>query len=63
MINIIETNLSIDNEGNIMHFHSRVVQADSWHNYCYAYRTYNGNPIIFKSVSNLIGCSVEKIGL
>ena len=60
MINIIETNLSIDNDGKIRDFQSRIVQADSWHNYCYAYRTYDGKPITFKAISNLIGDSIGK---
>lgn len=60
MINIIETNLSLDRDGQIRDFQSRIVQADSWRGYCYKYMAYDGKPIAFKAISYLIGDSVGK---
>lgn len=48
-IEVIETNLIID-ENNIIRDHqSRVVEADSWDTYCDANKNYNGKAVFFKS--------------
>ena len=48
-IEIIETNLSIDENNVIRDHQSRIVEADSWDEYCKAYERYNGKAIFFKS--------------
>ena len=57
-IEVIETNLIID-ENNIIRDHqSRVVEADSWDKYCEAHKNYDGKAIFFKS-KVMIGDSIQ----
>ena len=59
-IEIIETNLSID-ENNIIRDHqSRIVEADSWDEYCEAYERYKCNckPVWFKPKNESIGFTI-----
>lgn len=49
MIEIIETNLAIDENKDIRDHQSRVVLADDWESYCEAYEKYDGSGIIFQS--------------
>ena len=48
-IEVIETNLIIDENNVIRDHQSRVVEADSWDVYCKAYEEYNGKAIFFES--------------
>lgn len=48
MVEIIETNLSIDNNNKIADHQSRIVLAESWNDYVKAYKQYNGKPVNFK---------------
>ena len=57
-IEVIETNLIID-ENNIIRDHqSRVVEADSWDKYCEAHKNHDGKAIFFKS-KVMIGNSIQ----
>lgn len=58
MIQIIETNLSIDNNNTIRDHQSRIIEAEDWGTYCKAYREYNGEAIYFKS-KNMKGNSIQ----
>lgn len=49
MIEIIETNLAIDENKDIRDHQSRVVLADDWKSYCEAYEKYDGSRVIFPS--------------
>lgn len=49
MIEIIETNLSIDENKDITDHQSRVVLADDWESYCESYEKYDGTRKTFPS--------------
>nr|DAR44271.1 MAG TPA: hypothetical protein [Caudoviricetes sp.] len=51
MIEIIETNLAIDENKDIRDHQSRVVLADDWESYCEAYEKYDGSRVTFPSKS------------
>ena len=48
-IEVIETNLIIDENNFIRDHQSRVVEADSWDEYCKAHKNYDGKAVFFKS--------------
>ena len=48
-IEVIETNLIIDENNFIRDHQSRVVEADSWDEYCKAHKNYDGKAVLFKS--------------
>lgn len=52
MIEIIETNLAIDENKDIRDHQSRVVLADDWESYCEAYEKHNGSMVFFPSKSS-----------
>lgn len=60
MVKIIETNLSISKSGAIKDHQSRIVEANSWEEYCKSFDMYDGNAIEFKSLTNMIGNTVPK---
>ena len=49
MIQVIETNLSIDKDNIIRDHQSRIVEVEDWDTYCKAFEEYNGEAIYFKS--------------
>ena len=49
MIQVIETNLSIDNDNIIRDHQSRIVEVEDWDTYCKAFEKYNGKAVYFKS--------------
>lgn len=49
MIQVIETNLSIDNDNIIIDHQSRIVEVEDWDTYCKAFEKYNGEAVYFKS--------------
>lgn len=49
MIEIIETNLAIDENKDIRDHQSRVVLADDWESYCESYEKYDGSRVTFPS--------------
>ena len=49
MIELIETNLAIDENKDIRDHQSRVVLADDWESYCEAYERYDGSRVTFPS--------------
>lgn len=49
MIQVIETNLSIDNDNIIRDHQSRIVEVEDWDTYCKAFEKYNGEAVYFKS--------------
>lgn len=49
MIQIIETNLSIDKDNIIRDHQSRIVEVEDWGTYCKAFEEYNGEAVYFKS--------------
>ena len=51
MIQVIETNLSIDEDDVIRDHQSRVVEVEDWSTYCKAFEEYNGEAAYFKSKS------------
>lgn len=48
-IEVIETNLIIDKNNIIRDHQSRVIEADSWDEYCKAHKNYDGKAVFFKS--------------
>lgn len=48
-IEVIETNLIIDENNMIRDHQSRIVEADSWNEYCEAHKNYDGKAVFFKS--------------
>lgn len=58
MIEIIETNLAIDENKDIRDHQSRVVLADDWESYCEAYEKYDGSRVVFPSKNP--GASIYK---
>lgn len=51
MIQVIETNLSIDKDNIIIDHQSRIVEVEDWDTYCKAFEEYNGEAVYFKSKS------------
>lgn len=49
MIQVIETNLSIDKDNIIRDYQSRIVEVEDWDIYCKAFEEYNGEAVYFKS--------------
>lgn len=49
MIQVIETNLSIDKDNLIRDRQSRIVEVEDWDTYCKAFEEYNGEAVYFKS--------------
>lgn len=49
MIQVIETNLSIDNDNIIRDHQSLIVEVEDWDTYCKAFEKYNGKAVYFKS--------------
>lgn len=49
MIQVIETNLSIDKDNVIRDHQSRIVEVEDWDAYCKAFEKYNGEAVYFKS--------------
>lgn len=49
MIQVIETNLSIDKDNIIIDHQSRIVEVEDWDTYCKAFEEYNGDAVYFKS--------------
>ena len=49
MIQVIETNLSIDEDDVIRDHQSRVVEVEDWDTFCKAFKEYNGEAVYFKS--------------
>lgn len=49
MIQVIETNLSIDNDNIIIDHQSRIVEVEDWDTYCKAFEEYNGEAVYFES--------------
>lgn len=60
MIKVIETNLSLDGKGIIKDHQNRVVEVNSWEDYCKAFNDYCGKPVEFKSLTHMIGNSIPK---
>jgi hypothetical protein len=59
---IIETNISYDDNGNLCDHQSRVIEVDTWQEYCDLYTYYNGNYVgdKYKSFGMLMGCVLPK---
>lgn len=49
MIQVIETNLSIDNDNIIRDHQSLIIEVEDWDTYCKAFEKYNGKAVYFKS--------------
>lgn len=49
MIQVIETNLSIDKDNIIRDHQSRIVEVEDWDTYCKAFEEYNGEAVYFSS--------------
>lgn len=49
MIQVIDTNLSIDNDNIIRDHQSLIVEVEDWNTYCEAFEKYNGKAVYFKS--------------
>lgn len=66
MIQVIETNLSIDKDDTIKDHQSRIVEVEDWDTYCKAFEEYNGEAVYFKSKamsgnSILSNCSITDL--
>ena len=66
MIQVIETNLSIDNDNIIRDHQSLIVEVEDWDTYCKAFEKYNGKAVHFKSKtmhgnSILSNCSITDL--
>lgn len=60
MIKVIETNLSLNKTETIKDHQSRVVEVNSWEDYCKAFEEYDGKPVEFKSITNMTGNSIPR---
>lgn len=49
MVEVIETNLFVDNDNRIQDHQSRIIEVEDWDTYCNAFEKYNGRAIRFKS--------------
>lgn len=49
MVEVIETNLVVDNDNRIYDHQSRIIEVEDWDTYCNAFEKYNGRAIRFKS--------------
>ena len=49
MVEVIETNLFVDNDNRIYDHQSRIVEVEDWDTYCNAFEKYDGRAICFKS--------------
>lgn len=58
LIQVIETNLLIDENNEIRDHQSRIVEVDDWDTYCMAYKEYNGGVVYFRPKSSLVGSSI-----
>ena len=60
MIQVIETNLSIDKDNAIRDHQSLIVEVEDWDTYCKAFKEYSGEAIYFKS-KTMPGNSISSI--
>lgn len=59
-VKVIETNISMKN-GDIFDHQSRVVEVNSWEDYCKAFEEYDGSAIgWFNSITSIVGNSIPK---
>lgn len=49
MIEVIETNLTVDNDNRIYDYQLRIIEVEDWDTYCNAFEKYDGKAICFKS--------------
>ena len=49
MVEVIETNLFVDNDNKIYDHQSRIIEVEDWDTYCNAFELYDGRAICFKS--------------
>ena len=49
MVEVIETNLIVDNDNKIYDHQSRIIEVEDWDTYCNAFEEYNGRAVYFKS--------------
>ena len=59
MVKIIETNLSMS-DMIMMDHQNRVVEANSWEDYCNAFKNYNGDTVEFKSLTSMFGSTIPR---
>lgn len=50
----------MDNSGAIKDHQSRIVEVNSWEQYCKAFDEYDGNAVEFKSLTNMIGSTIPR---
>lgn len=60
IVKIIETNLSLDNINNIMDHQSRIIEVNSWEDYCKVFQEYRGDSVEFKSLTLMKGDTLQK---
>lgn len=59
-VKVIEINLSMK-DGDISDYQSRVVEVNSWEDYCKAFKEYDGTAIgWFNSITSMVGNSIPK---
>ncbi len=59
-VKVIETNLSMK-DGKIYDHQSTVVEANTWEDYCKAFKEYDGTAIdLFNSITSMVGNSIPK---
>lgn len=58
MVQIIETNLSVTSDGLVKDHQSRIVETNSWNEYCKAFEEYSGEEVKFKVLSQPSGASL-----
>lgn len=49
MVEVIETNIFVDNNNRIYDHQSRIIEVEDWDTYCNAFELYDGRAICFKS--------------
>lgn len=49
MVEVIETNIFVDNDNRIYDHQSRIIEVEDWDTYCNAFELYDGRAICFKS--------------
>lgn len=58
MVEVIETNLIVDNDSKIYDHQSRIIEVEDWDTYCNAFEKYDGRAIRFKS-KQMSGNSIQ----
>ena len=54
MVEVIETNIFVDNDNRIYDHQSRITEVEDWDTYCNAFELYEGRAICFSKIKELL---------